>query len=493
MERRIHRSGLMCCLLCPLIFACLLAPIPAWVYADGPDSGDANSQAMLPSVEDRLQDLEEAHSSLIEENQRLSWQLEELKGNSPARLSEAEAMPSAAVFRWHDVRYANGILISTFDSEQFPFELKFNNQAQLRYAGFARGVESWTDSSGTNLPVSNRSAFELVRGRAIFSGHAFSPQLGYNLSIDYTTVSDSQINFWNYWLSYEFSRSLTVFIGQAAVPGSREWLTPFVYTLGPDYSLATTFFRPSLSQGIWISGEPVEGVHYRAMLSNGFNTLGASQRQLDSRMTLAGSVYGEPLGEFGPGFSDFEWHDNPAIRCGASFTISPNEGQQGSPDLPENVDIRLTDGTLLTQQGALAPGVTVNKYTVALGAIDFGWKYRGLSLSGELYLRELFGLQGDGALSRTSLFDYGGYAQLGFFLIPQKFEVYARTSQINGAFGSGSEYAGGLNGYWLPGRDNLRWTLDAAWVIQSPADQVRTDYRAGDTGLLIRAQVQFYF
>src|SRR5262249_25721946 len=81
------------------------------------------------------------------------------------------------------------------------------------------------------------------------------------------------------------------------VPGSREWLTPAIYLLGPDYSLATTFFRPSLSQGIWISGQPVYGLYYRVMLCNGFNTLGSSPQELDARMTLSGSVWAEPLSE----------------------------------------------------------------------------------------------------------------------------------------------------------------------------------------------------
>jgi hypothetical protein len=50
---------------------------------------------------------------------------------------------------------------------------------------------SWTDSAGIVSPVSDRSAFELTRGRAIFSGFAFSPRLTYNLTFDYTTTSDS--------------------------------------------------------------------------------------------------------------------------------------------------------------------------------------------------------------------------------------------------------------------------------------------------------------
>jgi hypothetical protein len=210
-------------------------------------------------------------------------------------------------------------------------------------------------------------------------------------------------------------------------------------------------------------------------------------------MTFSGSIWAEPYGEFGRGFSDFEWHEDSAVRVGASFTYSPIEGQQGNPNLPENSDIRLTDGTLITQPGALAPGVTLNIYDLALGAIDLAWKYRGISVSGEFYLRELFNLIGNGPIPRSSIFDYGGFAQLGYFVLPQKLEFYGRTSQITGPFGSGSEYAGGFNCFYLEGKQNLRFTLDIAWINHSPADQARTDYRVGDTGLLLRSQVQFFF
>jgi hypothetical protein len=313
------------------------------------------------------------------------------------------------------------------------------------------------------------------------------------VNIDYNTVSNSQINFLSYWFSYRFNQAFELFIGQNKVPGSREWLASYLYTQGPDRSLATTFFRPSLSQGIWATGELFDHVFYHAMISNGFNTLGSSPQQLDSRMTFSGSAWSEPWGDFGPAYCDFEGHESPAIRFGKSLTYSINQGRQGNPDLPENDNIRLTDGTLLTAPGALAPGVTLSSFEVALGAIDLGLKYRGFSTSGELYLQDLRQLQANGPLPRTSIFNYGGFVQCGYFVMPQKCELYARTSQITGPFGSGAEYAGGLNWFFLPGKQNLRFTFDVAWINHSPADQNRTDYRAGDTGLLVRSQIQSFF
>jgi hypothetical protein len=93
----------------------------------------------------------------------------------------------------------------------------------------------------------------------------------------------------------------------------------------------------------------------------------------------------------------------------------------------------------------------------------------------------------------SSTFAYGGFVQAGWFVIAKEFEIYARTSQVAGAYGNGSEYAGGFNWYFLPGKNNLRFTLDGAWLLRCPADQNRTDYQAGNTGFLLRTQIQMLF
>ena len=108
-------------------------------------------------------------------------------------------------------------------------------------------------------------------------------------------------------------------------------MVSFTETLGADRSMATTFFRPSLSQGIWATGEPIDGLFYHAMLSNGFNTLGVSPQQLNLQLAESGSVWWEPLGSFGRNYSDLEWHEEPVIRVGTSLTYSPESGPPGQP------------------------------------------------------------------------------------------------------------------------------------------------------------------
>jgi hypothetical protein len=272
----------------------------------------------------------------------------------------------------------------------------------------------------------------------------------------------------------------------------REWIDAFSASLGADRTMATTFFRPSISTGVWAQGRFKNGLSYITMISDGFNTAAATFRDLDDQLSFSGSFAWEPLGSFGRTYSDLDWSPSPIVRVGAGAIWSPQRGQQGDTQIGENSLVRLSDGTNLTASGALTPGVVVNHYDIQLYAFDAAVKYRGLVVGGEYFLRRIDNLAGTGPLSVSSLFDHGGYAQAGYFVLPKRVELFTRTSQINGPYGSGSEYAGGLN-YYIGGRANLRFTFDATKVNHSPADQERTNYRAGDTGMLFRAQLLSIF
>src|SRR5208337_3829974 len=92
----------------------------------------------------------------------------------------------------------------------------------------------------------------------------------------------------------------------------------FRFTLGADRLMATTFFRPNISPGIWAQGEPIKNVHYVAMLANSLNRFS----QGVERVGLA------PRGDFGPGPSDIENHQSPSPRIGTNLALS-HEANQG--------------------------------------------------------------------------------------------------------------------------------------------------------------------
>jgi hypothetical protein len=393
-------------------------------------------------------------------------------------------------FDEYRVGYDNGFAIESRNKDESPFTLKINSQNMFRYSGFQRDAATWTDSAGNQNPISNSNNFQIPRGRLIFSGKAFDPKLSYLLNIDYNTVTSNPIGFRAYELSYQFSRAVEVHVGQSKVPGTREWLeSGFAPLEGPDRTMATTFFRPSLSQGIWLTGQPLDGLYYHAMMANGFNTLNLRPNQLNNRFCWAGSTWWEPWGDYGRGYADLEHHAEPVIRLGTSYSFALGQGSQSDSDAVENSSIRLSDGTLITQLGALAPGVTLQSYDVSLVAFDVSFKHRGLSLSSEWFAQDLSSLEGNGPLPVSSTRAYGGFVQGGYFVVPQTIELYSRASFVTGQYGSGTETAAGVNWFLIPGKSNLRFTFDTAWLDSSPASQNRTGYSAGQTGILVRTQI----
>jgi len=469
--------------------------------------GAARAQSETPRADplpdsSRMDRLEQTLKSVVEENRRLAEEVRTLKEQLGVRSQAEQAVaapcpPPAAVpsapekpSRKYKVDYDNGFVIVPENLDESPFSLKVSFQDVFRYDGFARGASYWTDSAGNRIPIANSNYFAIPRGRVIFSGTALLPRLSYLLNIDYNTVTSNPIGFRAYELSYRFSRAFVLSVGQTKVPGSREWLeSAFAPLQGPDRSMATTFFRPSLSQGVWIRGQPVDGWYYHAMMANGFNTLNLQPNRLNNRFCWSGSTWWEPWGDFGRGYSDLQNHRDAAVRLGATYTLALGRGSQADSDAVENSPIRLSDGTVITTPGALAPGVTLQTYDISLAAIDLAYKYRGLGLSTELYFQDLLRLKGNGPLPITSTGAFGGFLQGGYFILPQRAELYTRTSYVTGHYGSGWEAAGGFNWFFLEGKENFRYTFDAAWLEHSPAGQNRTGFVAGQTGLLIRSQV----
>jgi hypothetical protein len=390
--------------------------------------------------------------------------------------------------------YDRGFFIEADDLAKSPFRLLVNFQNQFRYTGFGRTEREWIDATGTSRPIAHRNDFDIIRGRILFSGIAIDEDLHYYVNLDYATLRDDDVAILMAWWNYRFSKALDFYVGKGKVPGGREWVASAMDTMSPDRSLATTFFRPSITTGTWVKGEPLDDFYYHAGIGNGFNTASSGFRDLDTNFVYMGNVRWEPRGEFGGLYSDHNYRDTLATRLGGSITASKQSGQQVDISRPEQSLIRLSDGTDLTLTGALAPDFQVTEYSIYLATIDAGMKYKGLSLHGEYFLRWLSDIQGTGPVAPplSSIFDHGFHVQAGAFLIPKYFELFTRTSTIKGPFGGGEEVALGFN-YFFRGSENWRLGCDVTYLNDSPAEQIRTGYDAGASGILVRGQLQTFF
>ncbi|MEM1071074.1 MAG: porin [Planctomycetota bacterium] len=383
-------------------------------------------------------------------------------------------------------------MIRPNNSGRTPFELRFNIHNQFRYTGFANSNDLFVDSAGNTIPISARNDFDINRGRFVFSGYAFDPNLEFYTNVDYNTVANDPVLLLLSWVSYRFGDALTIRAGLLKVPGTWEWEQSSRFTLGAERSLATTFFRPSITAGVWAQGTLGESVFYRALVGDGFNTFTLRAAELDVNLAYSALLWWEKGEHFGVGYSDLECHESLSLRVGHGFTYASNDSDPIGEPGPEQTVIRLSDGTRLVEPGAIAPGVTVNEFDISLYTVHLGLKRRGQSFAAEYFFRWLTSLAATGPIPDSSLFDHGFFAQGGAFVIPKRLELYAIGSQVRGEFGSGTQIGGGVNWY-VKGERGARFTFDVSRIEDSPADQNRTGLVAGGSGTLFRVQWWHFF
>jgi hypothetical protein len=495
-------------------------PPPVTRSVNGPTEGK-QIERLLQRLEEQNAKLAEQNAKLIEQNARLEKQNQSLAerleaGNitqntpgypaeqrvtsgglpklpsPPIRILNTSPPPASPPAHADDHHDAQGqvILAKSREGERMPYELRADIFSQARYSYFARDADYWINSTGAIQPVGNFNSIELTRNFIQLSGYAIDPRLQFTANLFSSTALNSTVFLG--WMNFRFSEAFDLRAGNWIVPGTREWNESFRYTLGADRLMATTFFRPNISPGIWAQGEPWENFHYIAMVANSLNRFNQGVERVGSTKAFGGTVWWEPMGPFGLGPSDIENHARPSPRIGTNVAFS-RESNQGfgttESGNPEDTILRLSDGTPLFRPNVLAPGVELRSTSVSLWTIDAALKYRGFSLSSEYFLRWLYGFSYVGReMPIGSLFDQGALLQSGYFLMPSKLETFARSSFVTGHFGGGYEVGGGVNWYFRNSRD-WRATFEILNINHSPAQNLLTGYRAGESGMLYQLQL----
>ncbi len=259
-----------------------------------------------------------------------------------------------------------------------------------------------------------------------------------------------------------------------------------------DRPLATDFFRPDRTTGIWATGKFDDVLFYEMTLGNGYRTAARTPAEVNDRFLFSFTHWWDAAGPFGKSLTDHAISEEPLIRVGQSFTYSRQSGRSGGSPLRESGFVRLADGTNLTDVGALAPGTQVDDFDLLFYAVDFGWKSNGWSFSSEVYFRWLNDLEGTGALPVDSIAQTGFFVEGGSVLYKDVLDWNVRYSEVNGDYGGGSEIGLGIN--WYPTKNNyLKVNFDVSRFDGSPLNNSASDILVGENGTLFRTQVQVQF
>lgn len=417
--------------------------------------------------------------------------------NIPAQPENA-ANTSAQIKPEKEDRYQDGIVIwQNPDDAKVPFLLKFNVNTQIRYLNTLNSDDTFIDHLGVVREVHRRNDITVNRAMFILAGYMFTKKLQYSMTVWTSAGAASIVVAGN--IGWRFNKALTVTGGYTGVPGSRSLVGTFPFFQPIDRSMADNFFRPGFTQGVWANGEPVKGLNYLVFVGNGLNTLNITANKIDTSLLFSGSVWWEPLGSYSePGksrqmYDDYFASKKTRIRVGTSFTRSRedrfSDTEQSSPD---NTSIYNSDGVLAFATGAFAPGVTVQKATYKMWAVDGGLKKSGFSVNGQYFFRWLSDFEADGPLPLASTFDHGFELSTGTFIVPKKLLLYVRGSKVFGQFANPYEYGGGFKWYFLP-TERVWMTGEVMRVNKAPYSGAFTPYTAGMAGWVPMLQTVLAF
>ena len=437
----------------------------------------------LEELTETIEELEKANKKKEEELEELAETIEELEESA----LDEDDLPAFTA------GYDGGFRIKPRDKKKTPFDLKINGRLQFRWAAFQRDSSFFTNRLGT-VEVPSRNDFEIERGRLELKGFVLDEKLKYYFNLDADTDDNHGVIFHDFWFDYDLRDNLTVRLGKAKVAGSYEWLESSTTTRFSDRSLSTTYFRADRSVGVWLLGNTPNNFNYQVSVTNGFFSTDLEPEDVDNNFAYTGIYYWDPWGDVGKGYSDLKFHLDPVIRIGNSFSYTnTNPLDNGSPTREQNF-ARVSDGARLTDTGALAPGLTVNDFDQFLVSSFISGKYRGFSFNAEYYARWLqnFGTIEGPSTGINELFDSGFYIDVGYFLVPGKFEVNGRVSQIDGLFGDTWEYAAGWN--WFHDESHKsKVTFDATVLEGNPTSSSSPNFEIGQDGILYRLQYQIAF
>jgi hypothetical protein len=362
--------------------------------------------------------------------------------------------------------------------------LNISMYAMARYLNQVPAHETWYSNLDSAEAFTGRNDIFWHRVMVWFTGYIGTPKLTYMATAWTVFTTQQTLVYGN--LQYRFNKHFNVGIGIVPNLCIRSLQGPFPFFTSTDRTMAEDALRGGFTNGAFLNGEALPRLNYWLMVGNNLSSLGIKAAQLTRNMSTSGSLLWMPTtGEFGPrgGYGDFEYHEKLATRFGISFCHSRENrfNNTGTPS-PDNTQVRMSDGVLFFETGALAPGVTVQEANYDMLSIDLGMKYRGFALQTEFYDRNLSDFDVDGPVPYTSLRDKGYSIQALYMAIPKVLCVYGVHTKLFDEFKRHPwEAGGGVNIYPAKSR-SWRINVQGMYVYKTAAGGTFGLYTAGQTG-----------
>lgn len=321
-----------------------------------------------------------------------------------------------------------------FDFPNEGFTAKLNTQIQARYT-FSDNDEEAGDS--------NASSFSMRRVRLILSGTALHEEFSYYMQTDFVgareddgTRSPELRDAWLQWHACDWA---ALKMGQFKTMVSRQFNTSSSKLQFADRTVVSDYFDLDRQQGLSAEFKSNDGQWLAsAAIFNGLSDgEGINQPGVDTRHTGVVSLRWNAMGTMNSyEEGDISWTEDAAVSIGAAYAYSD-----------------------ATQADA---GGKVGQDDIS---VDANFKWQGWSFHGEYFFRNY----NPDLAGASDVEPSGFYAQVGYFLVPKKWEVAARYGLLDcddGAATDGmcsgndkvNQTSAGLSYYWW--KHNLKAQLN---------------------------------
>ncbi|HSE45800.1 MAG TPA: hypothetical protein VLA89_10800 [Gemmatimonadales bacterium] len=362
----------------------------------------------------------------------------------------------------------------------------------FRYVNQLPADQTFTDHLGRTRTVKTNNMINWHRTFVWLTGFFYDQRFRYNISLWSLPTTQQTLLFGN--LRYIAAKEIVFGVGLGPNLTARSMQGSWPYWAGSDRQMAEEFHRGGFSSSAWITGEALPRFFYTAAVTNNLSQLGVVAANDTRDMGYGVSIWTMPTtGEFGPrgGFGDLEHHMRPATRFGASATHSRENRYAQLDQGPNATQIRLSDGVFPFEANALAEDVTVNFLDYDEMAFDAGLKYKGFSLQGEYYFRQLskfdatwtgLGAAPASLVPHSAITDHGFMVEAGKMVVPRKLNLYAAAGYVFDHFDRKPwEIAGGAS-FYPYGNRVWRLNLHLIRIEKSPTGSSFGYYTAGQSG-----------
>jgi len=416
------------------------------------------------------------------------------------------------------VGYKDGFYIQTADKN---YKLVIGGYAQIRYeAAFSnatngRTFPSRTVGSGSTTPSDpgNSNGFDVRRARINFSGNVVSPDLTYKLEGDFYAVSGGSFTVTDAFMAYRFTDLLRVKAGSFKVPFAKAELTADPLGSFPERAEELLPFDPVRALGVSVYGDFIKDtLGYEINVNDGTKTNTLRQDDtvgltpnLDNRLAFYGRLQWAGNGKI----SDFaEEADLRADNRDFVWMLGAAAGYESQNATNNAFPSPQTSGT--TPGVSNGDGAGFTNYTLNgdlyRGTVDWSAKYQGLSLITAAYIQQVNANPGNTSSSSTtststgpfgatdsSFFQWGGYGQAGYFIIPQKLELTGRAGLLatEGYPNIGEFYSVGAN-YYIFGQ-NLKIQTDVTYSPEAAYTDSASSLLQNSHDVIFRVQLQLKF